>query len=130
MVNSLQGVMSNLSWHSGGAITAFSTYMWFVGVDFARDIHDKLYPLDGSNCDRASRIVGMGMLINFVSQSLIVTLGCGFSTGTAAEMTGVGINGNKAIVAWIVFIAVWTKVFGESSWLSRLFSAVIGWTFR
>ncbi|KAK6443348.1 hypothetical protein LTR95_000174 [Oleoguttula sp. CCFEE 5521] len=64
-----EDVLANLSWHTGGAFTAFSTYMWFVGVDFARDIYDKLYPLDGSNCDLASRIVGMGMLINLISQS-------------------------------------------------------------
>nr|OQO25384.1 hypothetical protein B0A51_06978 [Rachicladosporium sp. CCFEE 5018] len=64
-------------------------------------------------------------LINFVLQCLFVTLGAGFAVGTIDEKSTVSTAANRALIGALVVVWAWSKVFGDSPWLSRMYGAML-----
>nr|OQO18687.1 hypothetical protein B0A51_12237 [Rachicladosporium sp. CCFEE 5018] len=116
---------SDLTWSWPAGFAGFLWYMMPIGLDFVKKIYITLYEGPGGENDPAAKNAGYGQLINFVLQCLFVTLGTGFAVGTVDEKSTVSTDANRAVMGALVVVWAWSKVFGDSSWLSRMYNAML-----
>ncbi|OQO05072.1 hypothetical protein B0A48_08092 [Cryoendolithus antarcticus] len=116
---------SDLTWSWPAGFAGFLWYMMPIGNDFVKKIYITLYEDPGGENEPAAKNAGYGQLINFVLQCLFVTLGTGFAVGTVDEKSTVSTDANRALMGALVVVWAWSKVFGDSPWLSRMYGAML-----
>ncbi|KAF2165359.1 hypothetical protein M409DRAFT_24209 [Zasmidium cellare ATCC 36951] len=127
MLQLQQHIPTDLTFSWTGAFCGFVAFQHCIGNILAKKIYKSFGEGEGFGSITNPRIAGSGLAVNYALQILACVLAGGYSTGTMEARTGVSMDGNKAVMATMAAIWLWSKIFADSPWLSRRFGLMIQW---